>query len=316
MSDQKRQGWWIPPEIVELVAKGEISPSELVLLATIDYFVSADRGCYASNEYLSERTGLNKTYISDLISKLAEQGLIIRVAFNGRQRALETAWSRMNPDEVESKWLRNRLLTLRREAKSRDDQTSEIPKAAFGETEPDFGNSESSLRRNRKRIRKNKLKDRVEEQKEELSMSDPTGTDGECSDDSSKSNGAEKKKRKRGPQPSPFDKKATDRFHDAISRHITINHKCRMADWRQEFRKLRKHNGVSEDDIKAAINWYAVHMSDDWAPQAHSAKTFREKYVNGQIPAAMKRQANGNDKVNQEQHDIFEQALKEIENEK
>ncbi len=311
MSDQKRQGWWIPPEIVELVAKGEISPSELVLLATIDFFVAADKGCYASNEYLSERTGLNKTYISDLISKLTEQGLIIRVAFNGRHRVLETAWSRMNPDEVESKWLRNKLLTLRREAKSRDDQTSEIPKADFGETEPDFGNSESSLRRNRKRIRKTEVKDRVEKQKEDLSLSELKGSDGDRSNGFSKSTVAKTKK----PKPSAFDRKAADKLHAVVSKHIKVNCNANMTAWSNHCRLLRERDGVPPEDIKAAIKWYAKNIGGEFIPEAYSAGTFREKYVNGKIPAAMNRNGNGrNGKAKEEQKKVFDRIREKARN--
>ena len=91
------RGVWIPAEVLERYASGEINAADMLLLMIIDSLVAPDRGCYASNKYLAERTGRHEINTSKAIARLKKIGLLREVGFNGRRRVLETAWSRINP---------------------------------------------------------------------------------------------------------------------------------------------------------------------------------------------------------------------------
>lgn len=67
------QGIWIPADI--WLSK-DLSVTEKVMLAEIASLQSDDKGCYASNNHFSEHFGLSRNRISEIISGLAEKGLI------------------------------------------------------------------------------------------------------------------------------------------------------------------------------------------------------------------------------------------------
>lgn len=89
------RGVWIPVEVLSLFHAGELSATDMLLLVTIDSLVAPGKGCYASNEYLGERTRRSVTKTSNAISRMKKTGLLRQVGFNGTRRFLETAWSRV-----------------------------------------------------------------------------------------------------------------------------------------------------------------------------------------------------------------------------
>ncbi len=119
-----------------------------------------------------------------------------------------------------------------------------------------------------------------------------------------KEEGAKAPSRKRK-TPSSFDRKATKQFRCVVESHIKVNKKANMDQWAHQFRLLRERDGVTEDEIRKAINWYKVWIGLDYMPEAYSAETFREKYNNNQIPAAMKRTEEKSSNGKADVHDIF-----------
>ncbi len=92
MSDRGFKGIWIPSAVW---LSEDLSLLEKCFFAEIDSLDNGDRGCTASNGYLSGFFGLSKEYVSKQISKLEKRGLIectydketnrtIRVTQNGR----------------------------------------------------------------------------------------------------------------------------------------------------------------------------------------------------------------------------------------
>jgi hypothetical protein len=128
------------------------------------------------------------------------------------------------------------------------------------------------------------------------SMSVPDGTDGQ----SISSDGRRGKK-----TCSKFDLKASSEFYRVVSSHIKVNCRSGNKQWANQFRMMREVDGVSCKDIRAAIEWYGRNIGKEFVIEAFSAASFRKKYANGQIPAAMKRMngrsggdsnnSNGND---------------------
>ena len=80
------KGIWIPKEIW---LNKEINTIQKVLLAEIDS-LSIEKGCYASNEYLSKFIGISKRQTISYISDLKNKGYLQQKSFNGRQRILRT----------------------------------------------------------------------------------------------------------------------------------------------------------------------------------------------------------------------------------
>lgn len=99
---QEFRGVWIPPEIFNLLETGELSTTEILLLALVDSYVRCKGdGCWASNGRLGEQLGgLTKKHVSDLIAELIKKKWIVRHGWKktsrGSSRILETAWSRIS----------------------------------------------------------------------------------------------------------------------------------------------------------------------------------------------------------------------------
>ena len=79
-------GIFIPVEILEI--KG-LSNNEKILLSYIDALYCKDAGgCFASNQYLSEKLDVTADCISKCITLLKRMGLIEQVSFDGRRRII------------------------------------------------------------------------------------------------------------------------------------------------------------------------------------------------------------------------------------
>ena len=75
MAENKREfrGVWIPKSVW---LDTRLNALEKIILIEIDSLDSDERGCYASNKYLSEFCQCSETKISLAISKLCELGYI------------------------------------------------------------------------------------------------------------------------------------------------------------------------------------------------------------------------------------------------
>lgn len=80
------KGIWIPKEIW---LSDEMTTVEKVIFAEINSLDGPD-GCFASNEYLSKKIGVNISTVTRAISHLKEIGLIRHEGFDGRTRILKT----------------------------------------------------------------------------------------------------------------------------------------------------------------------------------------------------------------------------------
>lgn len=71
--ERKFRGVWIP---ADLWLDRTLSVTEKVMLVEIDSLESDDRGCYKSNSQFAEFFDLSSSRVSEIISKLAEKGVI------------------------------------------------------------------------------------------------------------------------------------------------------------------------------------------------------------------------------------------------
>ena len=80
-------GVWIPKEIWLMK---DLSITAKAVWAEIQSLHDDEKGgCFASNEYLAEFTGLKVRALQDVLSQLRSKGLIKTVSFNGRERILQ-----------------------------------------------------------------------------------------------------------------------------------------------------------------------------------------------------------------------------------
>jgi len=80
-------GVWIPKEIWLMK---DLSITAKAVWAEIQSLHDDEKGgCFASNEYLAEFTGLKVRALQDILSQLRAKGLIKTVSFNGRERILQ-----------------------------------------------------------------------------------------------------------------------------------------------------------------------------------------------------------------------------------
>lgn len=92
----------------------------------------------------------------------------------------------------------------------------------------------------------------------------------------------------------PWDHKATAELHKVVSSHIKVNCTANNKQWANQFSLMRTRDKVPKRDIRSAIEWYKDNIGSEYMVEAFSASTFRKKYMNGQIPAAMKRNGYNN----------------------
>lgn len=87
MSERDFKGVWIPKEIW---LDKRLKALDKIIFAEVDSLDNDGNGCFASNEYLAEFCGCNKTHVSKVIAKLIELGYIELKNFDGRQRILQS----------------------------------------------------------------------------------------------------------------------------------------------------------------------------------------------------------------------------------
>lgn len=89
IEDKKNELWlkglWIPAEVA---FNDKLSYSEKFLFFFIES-LDNEKGCFASNDYLSRVMGVSQQTITNGISKLKDLGYIIQTGFNGRKRTLQ-----------------------------------------------------------------------------------------------------------------------------------------------------------------------------------------------------------------------------------
>jgi hypothetical protein len=86
MENRDFKGVWIPKEIY---LNKDLSWSEKILLIEIDSLDNdEEKGCFASNKYLSEFIGISESSMANMISKLKSQNYLFQVFFDGRNRGL------------------------------------------------------------------------------------------------------------------------------------------------------------------------------------------------------------------------------------
>lgn len=88
MSDEKRrfQGVWIP---ADMWLDRSLSITEKVMLVEIGSLESEDRGCYKSNAEFAEFFGLSASRVSEIVSGLAEKGLVTVELIRDGKRIVE-----------------------------------------------------------------------------------------------------------------------------------------------------------------------------------------------------------------------------------
>ena len=103
------------------------------------------------------------------------------------------------------------------------------------------------------------------------------------------SNEGERKKNRQATLPTSWDIRAAEELTKIVSKHIKVNKNAKPTDWAKQFRLMRTKDGVSKKEIRRALEWYSKHIGQEYIPECYAAKTFREKYTNGKILAAMQR---------------------------
>lgn len=82
------RGVWLPARILEMLEAGELTTTEVILLAVIDAYTERGSGCWASNEYLGQIVGVKSRQVRAMLSKLRKLGLVENRSFDGRRRSM------------------------------------------------------------------------------------------------------------------------------------------------------------------------------------------------------------------------------------
>lgn len=84
-------------------------------------------------------------------------------------------------------------------------------------------------------------------------------------------------------------KSAAKRLHEAVKRVKKIDYSSHLPQWARSFRLLHEKDKVELGRIRVVLSWYcaALQDADPFLPVAHSAHSFRDKFL--RIEDAMKR---------------------------
>jgi len=249
------RGTFIPVEILDLFETGEVSARAIMLLIIVDSFTRNRKGCFASNEYLRKKLGVDSTRtVRSLISDLKDKGLLKCKMRNNNQRLLRTCLEKQVPFAD----------TCRSEGEEENFQGGgrKFPggrkKISRGEEENFHHNKEEYRKRNTK---------------EGYSSAAPCGEAGESNQ--------KKKKTRKKKEPSDFDVRAAELLRKIVNRAGGIQGESRlnMRNWEDHFRKLRELDKRPEKDIKKLLQWYKVGINDRYTPRVLTGEMFRKRFV-------------------------------------
>jgi len=85
-----------------------------------------------------------------------------------------------------------------------------------------------------------------------------------------------------------FDKKCCQKLIELLQTRRKVFRKINLANWITTFKKLRIDDGIKKSRIKKVLIWYIKHFGEDYVPEAYSAKSFRDKFL--QIESSKDRQ--------------------------
>lgn len=244
---ERSRGWWIPPEIVELVQEKKISPSELVLLSTINAYVSKDRGCFLSNGRLEELTGISERSVSRMISSMIEMGLIVQVWFDGKRRYLETCYSRIDMSKVK--------IPTHHKVEVLDSEES-TSLANLARQDCQFGEAASPNWRGDLSVKESSKK-RVEH---------PPSSNGFNLFDE-------------GQKEKTYPRKCAELLHKHLVEKRKLMRPPSLSSWTETFRHFLMSSEVEKARFEKVLNWYAIHIGEKFIPLACSAQSFCDKFV-------------------------------------
>lgn len=78
-----------------------------------------------------------------------------------------------------------------------------------------------------------------------------------------------------------FDKQAAKYLEKAVRKlppRKTGITNTRPSSWANHIRKLRILDNIKEEEIKRTLKWYALHIGEEFVPEAFSGGSFRKKY--------------------------------------
>lgn len=93
------KGVWIPKKVW---LDTRLNALEKIILTEIDSLDNGEKGCYASNEHLSDFCQCSKTKVSTAIRKLIDCGYIYVQNFDGRKRELKSRLSNFERQNIKN----------------------------------------------------------------------------------------------------------------------------------------------------------------------------------------------------------------------
>lgn len=270
------RGCWIPIEIIDLLQQGELSCQEVMALAIVDSLVTPDSGCYASNEYIGKSLGISGTRTSQIISELIKKGLIIKVSFDGRRRHLETAWSKIDPEKVNNKWLKGKL--RERHDRYANEQNDAPQDADFSDTKSDFRNSQPRLS-DSESLTIGKRKSYVIEKKIEKCIEKDTLSPAERGDGLTGFPINKRTSTDTDDQNLQYTKSVTKELYDALAKRRKIMRNVNLGKWSSKIKKFLADSPITQSEFDRVLKWYINNIDGKYVPRAYSAATFCEKFV-------------------------------------
>ena len=86
-------------------------------------------------------------------------------------------------------------------------------------------------------------------------------------------------------QVNEFDKDCSLRLAKTIQEKHLTRRRIYLNKWIPHFQKLRVDDGIEEERIKKVLDWFLLHIKNQYTPKIYSAEGFRKKFF--QIETAM-----------------------------
>lgn len=252
MGQQKEafRGWFIPVNIVDLYKTGVITDKEMLILATIDSFVTKEEGCYASNTHLARLHFLKEDRVSKIIAKLKRLELVIQTKSNGRKRWLETCYS--NTVTISQTNGEHLVCDVLEEEATEQTNGEHLPRLSVP--------TPKCIHNTNKKFNSTTLSRTPSASSVETTEKTKLAT------------------LKNHPRWLSYAKKLATGIYQIRK----VNYTSKVKGWAKSFLMLHTKEEVPVLRIRAVLEWYCNELpkKSQWLPVAHSGGAFRSKFIN------------------------------------
>lgn len=269
-------GWYIPRRVVHLFQLGKVNKSEMLLLATVYAYVKKGqhKSCFVSNATIAKHLRCGVSSARGLIYSLTGKGFLV------------VSIDKINGTNKSARHLKCVVKQLERPCQKFD--TSPVKNLTHNKQYYIKGRNAKAFPppANRSAVRRG-ARNRIFKSSGELS---PTNGHSKLTSVLPSLSKLDQLFEDDDEATTKADEAQADRFYDILIKHEVIK-KCsnvHVRTWSKWLKRIAKNR--SQKYLDSVIDFFDKHGGDKYCPKPRNAKQLYDRFKNGQIDAAMKRE--------------------------